>query len=530
MMETLADAFGGTRRDAAAATLVLTAAATMMAAAPAKADDFTDVANHPYAQIQMAQRSDPVLLPALAKLEPAPKVLEQLERAMLMPAGGEGWDAAAAWAQAKPQQDALQALATVTKERDWKKANAFGQRYGIEDVPLEMIQAGLFTDLGDPPTLAAAKIQFLPALDRLACLVHVEATRLAAAGKPSDAIDLLTNLMCLGRQMADRQMFPEVKWGLTHMKTCAERIRDVAYVDGKGASVTDLTRLKEQIKKLDDKSNSYLDVGRIAFPAGNKAAAGQLVARMYKADGSLDEHAFAATMSRLGSTKRPLRLFSESGKWRTVAASQASGSAAAKQVDALFSDWASRWTTPWFDKRMANVREYDKFERVQNAAVAAVVPDMSELQDLRHLVRVELAGTRTALGVFGYAKSIGKLPPQLTAIRPAWIADMEIDPFNPAVAEGKRPSLEFFVPIRDTAQSSGKGTLHEMEVVAGAAPFQVKLRDDTFVVYSVGSDNARNNAKRVQNTAAVVQGADYLIWPPTVSLVRQNLQDRGDLK
>jgi hypothetical protein len=27
-----------------------------------------------------------------------------------------------------------------------------------------------------------------------------------------------------------------------------------------------------------------------------------------------------------------------------------------------------------------------------------------------------------------------------------------------------------------------------------------------------------------------VQGADYLIWPPVVSLVRQNLTDRGDLK
>lgn len=533
MIDTLADAFGGLRRATAAATLVLVAAATaMVAATPAFADDFTNQANRPYTQIQKAQRSDPVLLPALAKLDAAPKGVDQLEQAMLLPAGGQGWDAAAAWAQAKPQQDALAVLATITKERDWKKANAFGQHYGIDEVPLELIQAGLFTDLGDPPTLAAAKIQFLPALDRLACLVHVEATRLAAAGKASDAVDLLTNLMCLGRQMADRQMFTEVKWGLTQMKTCAERVRDVAYVDFKASSASgmDLARLKEQIKKLDDKSNSYLDVGRIAFPAGNRAAAGQLVARMYRADGSLDEQAFATTMSRLSSSKRPLRLFSESGKWRTVAASQAPGAAAAKQVDALFSDWASRWTTPWFDKRMANVREFDKFERGQHAAVAAVVPDMSELQDLRHMVRVELAGTRTALGVFGYAKSIGKLPPQLTAIRPAWITEMEVDPFNPGIGEGKRPSYEYFIPGRDGASANGQNPLHEMEVVAGGAPFQVKLRDDTFVVYSVGSDNARNNAKRVQNTTSVVQGADYLIWPPTLSLVRQNLLDRGDLK
>ncbi len=530
MIETIADAVDGMRRATATAALMIAAAATMTAATPAAADDFTDQANRPYAQIQGGQRSDTALLPVLAKLEPAPKAVETISQAMLLPANAAGWEEAAAWAQGKPQQEALQTLATITKERDWKKAKAFGQPYGIDGVPLEMIQAGLFTDLGDPPTLAAAKIQFLPSLDRLAILVHVEATRMAAAGKPNDAIDLLMNLMCLGRQMADRQLFPEVKWGLTQMKACAERIRDVAYVDSKGASATDASRLREQIKLLDDKSNAYLDVGRIAFPAGDRAAASQLVARMYRADGSVDEQVFATTMSRLGSTKRPLRLFSESGKWRTVAGGQADGAQAKQQVDALFNDWASRWTTPWFDKRMANVREYDRFERGQHAAAAAVVPDMSELQNLRHLVRVELAGTRTALGVFGYGKTIGKFPPQLTAIRPAWVPEIDVDPFNPTGAEGKRPGYEFFVPVRDAALVGAGGGAYEVEIVAGGTPFQVRLNDDTFVLYSVGSDNARNNAKRVQNTTDVVQGADYLIWPPAVSLVRQNLVDRGDLK
>jgi hypothetical protein len=529
MIDTLVDALGCMRRVTASATIVLAAAATTMVATSAMADDFTNQANRPYAQIQKAQRSDTVLLPVLAKLEPAPKGVETLERAMLLPAGGGGWDAAAAWAQGKPQQEALQALATVTKERDWRKASAFGQPYGIDDVPLELIQAGLFTDLGDPPTLAGAKIQYLPALDRLACLVHVEATRLAADGKPSDAIDLLTNLMCVGRQMADRQLFAEIKWGLSQMKTGAERIRDVAYVDSKGTMSTDVSRLREQIKRLDDKSNAYLDLGRVGFPAGDRAAAAQLVARIYR-DGSIDEQVFAATMSRLSTSKRPLRLFSESGKWRTVGASQAPGADAVKQVEALFNDWSSRWTTPWFDKRMANVREYDRFSRSEHAAVAAVVPDMSELQDLRHLVRVELAGTRTALGVLGHSKTIGKFPPQLTAIRPAWVAEMDVDPFNPNTGDGKRPAYEYFVPVRDASLVGGSGSVHEMEVVAGGAPFQVKLRDDTFVIYSVGSDNARNNARRVQNTAAIVQGADYLVWPPTVALVRQNLMDRGDLK
>ena len=59
---------------------------------------------------------------------------------------------------------------------------AFGQLYGVEGVDIEMIAAGLYTDLGDPPTLAGARIGYMPMLDRLAILVNVEATRLAAEG------------------------------------------------------------------------------------------------------------------------------------------------------------------------------------------------------------------------------------------------------------------------------------------------------------------------------------------------------------
>jgi hypothetical protein len=314
------------------------------------------------------------------------------------------------------------------------------------------------------------------------------------------------------------------------MKLVCERIRDVVYTSSRGGTPLDGTKLKEQIKRFDDKRNAYLDLFRVAFPDGDRAAAEQLVSRIYSGSGSIDTVVFASTMSRLTSTTRPLRLFSESGKWRSIGSSQANRDEAVRQVDGLFSDWAARWTTPWFDKRMSNIVQYNKFDKSRFAAIAAIVPDMSILQFKRHLVRVELVGTRSALAVAGYHMLQGKFPPQLTAVRPAWLMEIDADPYNPNTQNGAQPSLEYFVPIRDTASFNGAGNPHEMEIVAGGAPFQVKLRDDVFVLYSVGSDNAKVNAKRVQNTSDVVQGADYLIWPPQVALVRQNLIDRGDLK
>ena len=530
MLESLV-ARTGLARSSTRLALSLTAAMLVgLCGSSARADDFTNKANKPYAEVPKAQRSDLVLIPVLMKLDAPPKDVSSLENAMLMPPTAAGAKAAAAWAAAKPQQDALKVLADITKEKDWKKAFAFALPYGIDEVPLEFIQAGMFVDLGDPPTLAGAKFLYLPALDRLALLCHVEATRLASEGKVNDAIDVLTNLLFFSRQMADRQFYTEVSWGLTQMRQACERVRDVVYVDSRQGATIDAAKLKEQIKRFDDKSNAYLELGRVAFPGGDRAAAEQLTSRVYTTSDSVDQQVFASTMSRLTSTTHPLRLFSESGKWRSIGASQAPRKDADRQVDGLFSDWAARWTTPWFDKRMANVVQFSRLDKSRFAALSAVVPDMTGLQYQRHLVRVELVGTRTALAVVGYTRTIGKIPPQLTAVRPAWLPGIDADPYNPNTANDAKPAMEFFVPIRDTAAINGAGNPHEMEIIAGGAPFQVKLQDDVFVLYSVGSDNAKVNAKRVQNTSEIVQGADYLIWPPVVSLVRQNLIDRGELK
>jgi hypothetical protein len=46
----------------------------------------------------------------------------------------------------------------------------------------------------------------------------------------------------------------------------------------------------------------------------------------------------------------------------------------------------------------------------------------------------------------------------------------------------------------------------------------------------LGSDNASTNAKRVQNVAEQVEGADYLMWPPVISLYRQHKLDAGEIK
>jgi hypothetical protein len=512
------------------------AVVVLAAALSARADDFVNKVNALYADIAPAKRSDLVLLPLLAKMDPPPKSAATVQQAALLAANKEGWSEAAAWAQGANQMAILEAIALVTRESDWKQAYAFGQPYGVEGVSPDLVRAKLYTELGDPPTLAAAVHLYLPALEKVNCLVNVAATGLAAAGKPSDAIDLLINWIYFARQMADRQFHAEATWALTTIATTQERIRDVAYVDSLGPKQLEPQRILEQIKRLSEESLAYLDLDRMKFPQANHIASQQIVARVYIERNGINDKTFASTMSRLGSTEHPLRLFSEAARWRTVAGEQANWFDARERVEGVHGDWAARWKVDWYDHLNSTPTAYSMLDKNHFVAVADSTPDMNDLRTLRQVARTEGVGTRMALALDGYVLVNKLLPPTSTAIRPYWMTQLEVDPYNPQQGEkfrGARPSLEFFVPIRDEPRGERQAKQpHDMEVFTpnGEANFHVKLMDDVFVLYSWGSDNKKGYAKRIQNTPKTVQGADYLMWPPFISLYRQHLIDKGDIK
>ncbi|MDX2132778.1 MAG: hypothetical protein SFY69_12080 [Planctomycetota bacterium] len=519
------------RARALAAAVVLASGCLV---ARAQSGDYLNQVNRAYAPIDASRRSDLVLLPLMAKMDAPPPEMDSLERAALLPASAPSFASVAAWAGAPAQRAVLDALARVTQETDWRRAYAFGQPYGFENVEPELIEAGLYTQLGDPPTLAAARHGYLPALDRVAILVNVEASRLVGEGKPGEAIDVLTNWAYLSRSMCDRQFFEEASWGLRSLAEALERIRDVAYVDSRGARAIKVDRLLEQLKRLS--CTEYLDLSRMQFPMADRAGAEQMLARVYVPRGRVDEQNFASAMARLGASDHPLRLFSEAARWGSAAGSQADWNVATEKVKGVYDDWQNRWLFDWFDRRQSLRTSWSAVQdEISSLAVLqATTPDMGELASLRQIAKVECVGTRTALAVLGATYQRQSAPPQLSAVRPRWVTELDDDPYNPSTRDrGGKPPLEFFVPQRDTP--AGEGGVKEpyaIDVVTSdpSRPLSLRLTDDVFVLYSWGSDNAKNFAKRTMNTSSVVQGADYLIWPPVVSLQRQHLMDLGQLK
>lgn len=517
-------------------TRLLALLAVLVAALPALADEFLDRANALYATIAPDKRSDLILLPAVAKMDPPPASVDSIGKAALLPAGSSGWSVAEEWALAAPQRAVLEALDRITKDETATIGMAFGQPYGADAMGPEphgpdLVDAGLYTELGEPPMLAGARHLYLPALDRVGALVYVEATRLAAADKPDEAIGVLIDWLFFARQMADRQLFAEARWGLRTMTGTLERIRDVAYTDmrsGKRQLTADhILAIQERLAE----TRTYVRLDRLQFPAANRIAVEQVIAHVFQQRGGPNA-AFGQMMAQLASTQRPLRLFAEAARWDQIASNHADSLDTARQLATVYSDMEARWAWDPWDPRLAVQTDYEKMDKARFAVIATVLPDMTVLLNDRQVLRTQLVGTRTALAVVAFAYGARNFPPTLASLRPHFVKNLEADPFNPDRANRKEPPLEYFVPIRDqTFGPREEPGPYEINVVTTAGQnFQVRIGQDQFVLYSVGPNGIKDYARNVSGEPARGQVGDLLLWPPVTSLIRQRLIETGALR
>lgn len=514
------------------AALTIACAAVLGMSAPAVADEFIDRLNRTVTSVPEARRAELVLLPAVAAMQAPPRAIDDRIRAGLLLSTMQDWPQAKAWVEGAEQRAALDALATVTKESDPLKAHEMALQYGADATPRQLVRQRMYIELGDPPLIAGAELLYLPPMERLVIAAHVEATRLAAEGKVSEAIDVLSNLAQFGRMMVDRPLQREALWGLELIAESMERIRDVVYLDTRGARAMNLDRVRAQVDRIRPEG-SFFDMRRTVVPLGEVFGAQQALNLVYAADGTVDGRTFATTLARLGSVDFPLRTFSESARWRSVQDTQANKFDADGVIRGIGSDFARRWQLDWWDRQMQSPSPVQRLDRDKFAVIAAAVREQRPTLDARQIARLELSGTRLNIALAAVWYNTRNMPTNLPMTRPRWIDMLDVDMFDASRLDGRAPTFQFFIPTRDRRglRPGEEAPPFVMNIVPPRGlPFSVPLRDDVWVLYSLGSDSRANGATRVQNTATKVQSADYLIWPPMISLYRQHLLDTGDLK
>lgn len=506
----------------------LAAAAMVSVVAPAQrafgADDYLSKANALYSDVKSNKSADKILFPVLAKIENPPALLVDAKRSAMLLSTMADFEKVKPWVEAKPQRDVLDAVKTVTSEEDWKRCFQISQPYGADAVEKndpEMVINRMYTELGEPALLAQADFLYMKKLDSLELLMHAEANRLVGEGKTAEAMDQLVRLCWIGRMMAQREFHAEKSWGFNCMTLALMHLRDVAYRDSRlEQPVLKAEEVRAIVRRL--KANAMLGIDRITPPAGNRIAAEQLVAQLMTPGAGPDPERWGPIMARIRSKHRPLRMFSESAKWDGIRTLHANTSETAKRVAGVFDDFALRWGLVPFDPRLKTPSDYAQLDRGKFALVDAMVADLDELAGQRNILTVEASGTRMSLAAYAFILAQRRQPPDLASTRPAIIDTNDIDPMDP----GRKRFLGYVIP------PTGK----DLQIVVfpeflgvRTPSFQVLVPSTSYIVYSVGPDGVDNQGRRFTQTVPDDKG-DYLIWPPVLSLSRQNLMDSGSLK
>lgn len=502
-------------------------AALVLACVPVRADDFVDQVNAPFARIAKEKRSDLVLLPLLAKLAPPPAVLKSQQHAAMLGSAGPGWEECAKWATGESQRALLDALPKVTVERDHRKAFVFAQPYGVGGVDLDLVSIDMYTELGETPTLAAANFKYLPAMENFGILVQVEASRRAKEGDANGAMDLLIDWALFGRQFADRPFLKEKSWGLTSMNTALERLRDIAFQDYRAREhKLEPERIRDAIEKVPPKG--YLSMDRLSLPEGEMLARRQLLNRVLKKGGGVDEGVFGPTMARIAAQDRPLRLFSDSAYWDNVGAAHANHLDTDRALTGIWNDWTKRWDLSPFDPVHQNKSDFTLkvMGRPRFAVLNQSLDGIEKLFEQRRHAQVELSGTRMALAVYAYFLKNKSLPPALNSTRPSIVAGLDPDPYSQ-----KPRDFGYIVAGRDNPKAAD-GTVQPYRVrLFPPDPypsFEVPIQPGAFVLYSVGPNGIPEACTNATQSRLGVSG-DYILWPPTIALYRQRLIDTNTL-
>lgn len=515
---------------AAAATAQTGAAEDLPSVDPAT--DYVREANLLYRDVPASRAGHNELLRGLLDLKRPPASADTPDKAALLSIDAASWPAVELWAQDPGSRRALSALAAFTEGRQYEEVKIFAQPYGPEGVPAELLEEGLYTELGSPPILAAAQHGYLTRLDWLRSLVHAEVARLVADGEIDAAYDELIRLVVLGRQIADRHFFAEAVWGLETMIDALRRARDVGYVDFNSARELSIGAIDEMIGVLESDAGVIV-AERLTFPAANKIASRQLVAEMYE-PGDGPDTGFGLTAARLQSSGRPLRRFGAVGSAQERADDQLGWDEIIGEIKAVFGDWEKRWTLGAFDPLLQQPSAYATFERGPRAAVflaarsrlhgRAVSGD--DLFELRRVFEAERVGTRIALAVVGRTRVVGQHPPTLPGVRPRFVRQIDPDPYNPNRDRGARPEPRYFPPDEGDALPARP---ERMTVRARGETLEIDVRPEDFILYSVGTDGDDDLAEDVGESPRD-GGDDLLFWPPAISLLRAVLEESGPLR
>ncbi|MEM8835324.1 MAG: hypothetical protein AAGD00_05845 [Planctomycetota bacterium] len=373
----------------------------------------------------------PVLFGALSAMDDPPPTIGDAESALLMIPSNPNWGAVERWLDRSAQRDVISAINTVT-DPESEDPHTFGLIYDADYAQEAWIDAGLYPE--GPFARPLMLTVYAPYVEgtlqtfaeRLAIIALAESARLAADGDGEASLDILWRWFMIGRMLADRPLDGEYFVGIDMMTGALERMRDLVYVYRESFTADQIAELNND--KLGPR-NTLLD--RIDPPAGDRIVAYDLVEHTMRERGGPDPSLFPSTLARLAASDRPLTLFGEASRWRTVAETHAGWFETFDQITKVYGDAEKRWgIEDLFDPLLRSPSDLAETDPAQFALVFEVAGTTQAMYDRRTQLFNELGATRAALGVVAYEKVTDTLPPNVNAVQPTYVARLDRDPYS----------------------------------------------------------------------------------------------------
>lgn len=508
--------------------------ALLLASFRANAQSAIDDVNALYNTVSSQNRSDTALLGAIGNMTPAPEgALSERVGPSIVNEQSSKWTELATWAAEPTQQAALQALQSETKDVARGVRRAFALRYGVANVSTDLVASGMYVELGDPPLLGNAEYLYLHGISRLRDLANIEATRMIVQGEPKKSLDIMLNLVALGRQLMDREFPAEAAYGYQLSIDAIRRIRDIVYIDFHSDSPKLTAQDLVNISRVFEPTAELMRFDRLSFPRGSEFASRQMIEMTFGPNAKdKPNESFSQVIAQLSTGGHPLRLFGEMAHARTAAKSHADRYDSLDYAKRAQDDFTLRWRLKNDDAQLLQTLFVDSIDATKFAVVKVVYDDHArKLRNLRHMLETELVGTQIALGVVSFHIQNHAFPPSLAAIRPKFVTEVANDPFNRMESEGEQPWFGYFVPklinVRDV-DIRDEHKPHSINVVTQSLQnFSLLIDSDQFILYSAGPDGKPDRAMNVREDATEIFPGDYLVWPSVTSLYRRHLQETG---
>lgn len=411
-------------------------------------DAFLEQANRAASVTPGTKALEDVLFPALAAMDEPPSLDLSVEDMVILRETDSRWRELERWAMRDPQQAVIKALAEVG---DPNQRFVLGIAYdSARRAPEDWRRAGLVNSIGRGSELGTVSFDYLDRMEWLLRLALVDSFRLAREGNGEASLDVLIDLLRLGRVLADRPSATEKQFAFVLMRVALERVRDVVYSHRDAFTST---ILKDAIPELDDRA---MTLNRIPFPVFERLAAEQALARGFEERGEVRAGDLAELMAKSAANLQPLRTFSEFA-WYERLASQHEGWFETKdRIQAVWGDFEIRWNNQnWNEPTLRRVTEFEQTDPTRFSVIRRFGGIDAETDLYRFLSQIrfdtvtELRGTYNALGVVAFRIDNRAFPPVLAAIQPRYVPRLALDPYAWNERLRRQEDFGFFVPIRD---------------------------------------------------------------------------------